>query len=514
MKKIIFILPLVFVLFTANGQDAAKMKKQADEQFSYENYHLCLPLYYALVKTDSLNKEINFKLGVSIFNVSRNKTDAIKYFERSLPDYSDAYYYLGILYRRQGELNKSEEALVKYKNVIKGKSFDYNLVDYQLKRTQTAREMLKEGSNTKVVLLDTNVNSKYPDYAPFIIPIEGTLYFTSRRPGSSGNNKDPLGLYYEDIYKCNYKDKHFEHAINIGPPVNTRYHDACVGFSKDGKTMYIYRNEAYTGGDIYYSEKVDANMWSVPVKFSDRLNREGSVESSMTITQDGNIIYFSSNMKGGYGGKDIYRIVKLPNGEWSLPQNLGAAVNSPYDEDAPFISNDGNRLYFSSKGHKNMGGYDIFVSERKGENLWSEPINMGIPINSVADDIFFVTNPEGTKGYFSSNRQGGYGDMDIYSVKMSDLSQKPIVLKGSVTTYEPEFKTLKAVITVIDYRTKEVQGIYRTSKDGKFILALLPNKRYKMIVESEGYHSTIEDIDLTSKIRRQDLSKNIVLKLK
>ena len=515
MKKF-YIIVFIACVFAGSlfSQDVKKMRKEADEQFSYENYHLALPLYLSVLNYDSTDAEVNYKAGVCLYKISREKAKAIKYFEKALPDIADAYYYLGILYRREGDLNKSEEAFLKYKNSLKDKHFKYEQVEYQLQRTQTARKFMKEGGRTKLILLDKNVNSEYPDYAPFIMPLDETLYFTSRRPGSSGNNKDPLGMYYEDIYYSKYENKEYLPAINVGKPVNTLYHDACVGFSKDGKTMFIYRNESYTGGDIYTSEMVDDGMWSVPVKFSDRLNREGSVESSMTITQDGRIIYFSSDMPGGFGGKDIYRIVKLPNGEWSLPQNLGAAINSPYDDDAPFISNDGSKLYFSSKGHENMGGYDIFISEKLDENNWSEPRNMGVPINSVADDIFFVTNAEGTKGFFSSNRKGGYGDMDIYSVKMSDLANKPIVLKGSVTTYEPEFKTLRAVITVIDYQTKEVQGVYRTTANGKFILALLPNKKYKMICESKGYHSTIEEIDLTNKIRAQDLSKNIVLKLK
>jgi len=515
MKKV-FVFILIFLLENAisYSQDLEKMKKEADEQFSFENYHLALPLYLSLLAYDSTDLELYYKAGVCMYHVSRDKLKAIKYFEKASKDVDDAYFYLGILYRRSGDLNNSEKAFLKYKNSLRPKKFSYQEVEYQLERTHVARKLMKEGKRTRLILLDKNVNSEYPDYAPFILPVEGTLFFTSRRPGSSEGNKDPLGLYYEDIYYCKYENKEYLPAKNIGYPINTKYHDACIGFSKDGKTMFIYRNESYTGGDIYTSEKIDEKMWSVPIKFSERLNREGSVESSMTITQDGRTIYFSSDMAGGYGGRDIYRIVKLPNGEWSKPQNLGTVINTPYDEDAPFVSSDGEKLYFSSKGHENMGGYDIFVVQKFDDNTWSEPQNLGVPINSVADDIFFVTNTEGTKGFFSSNRQGGYGDMDIYSVKMSDLAFKPIVLKGSVTTYEPEYKTVKAVITVIDYQTKEIQGVYRTTSDGKFILALLPNKKYKLICESKGYHSTIEEIDLTKKIRAKDLSKNIVLRLK
>ena len=293
MKKF-YIIVFIACVFAGSlfSQDVKKMRKEADEQFSYENYHLALPLYLSVLNYDSTDAEVNYKAGVCLYKISREKAKAIKYFEKALQDIADAYYYLGILYRREGDLNKSEEAFLKYKNSLKDKHFKYEQVEYQLQRTQTARKFMKEGGRTKLILLDKNVNSEYPDYAPFIMPLDETLYFTSRRPGSSGNNKDPLGMYYEDIYYSKYENKEYLPAINVGKPVNTLYHDACVGFSKDGKTMFIYRNESYTGGDIYTSEVVDDGMWSVPVKFSDRLNREGSVESSMTITQDGRIIYF------------------------------------------------------------------------------------------------------------------------------------------------------------------------------------------------------------------------------
>jgi len=142
MKRLITSI-LIIISVNIYGQDFNKMKKQADEQFEYENYHLCLPVYYALIKTDSTNKELNYKLAVSIYKIERDKTKAIKYFEKSLPQYPDAYFYLGILYRINGLLNKSEEMFIKYKNVRDKKSFDYETVDYQLKKTHTAKEMLK-----------------------------------------------------------------------------------------------------------------------------------------------------------------------------------------------------------------------------------------------------------------------------------------------------------------------------------------------------------------------------------
>ena len=159
-----------------------------------------------------------------------------------------------------------------------------------------------------------------------------------------------------------------------------------------------------------------------------------------------------------------------------------------------------------------MGGYDIFKTVKDENGKWSFPKNLGYPVNSVSDDIFFVANPEGTAGYFSSNRDGGFGASDIYKTEFPDVFTENLLLKGRVvsdTTNMP----LKATITIVDYDTKELQGIYRTNgTTGKFIMVLLPKRHYKLIVEADGYHSYIDDIDMTEKLRVQDLFKNIRMK--
>ncbi len=517
MKRVLIYGFLFLYAVMSFGQDTHQFfitqLKDADEQFSYGNYHLALPIYMGLFTLDSSNSYVNYHIGICLYNVREDKTEAVPYFEQSRKAFIDAYYYLGVLYRMQEDFYYSRQCFLYYQNSFKEKTFDYNAIDHELQKTTVAEDFMASPKNVVIKKLGTNVNSPYADYAPFISPEGDALYFTSRRKGSSENEKDPLGYYYEDIYKCDKVQKNWGNAYDLSKPFNTRLNDACLGFSKDGKIMYLFRTEPdLVGGDIYYSVLKD-NQWSVPQKFSARLNENGYVESSLTISPDEKTIYFSSNRPGGYGGKDLYRIVKLPNKEWSLPQNLGAAVNTPYDEDAPFIASDGVSLYFSSQGHLNMGGYDIFTTKKLADNQWSEPENMGYPVNSVRNDIFFVLSIDGTKGYFSSNRKGGLGGMDIYSMQMSDYKPKFILLKGVVSTNEPEFAYLPATITVIDYQTKELQGIYRTSKNnGKYILVLLPKKHYKIIVESDGYYSYTGDIDLNDKIRINDLFKNISLK--
>lgn len=517
MKKLLLYSLFSLLVMTGIGQDAHQFflsqLKDADEQFSYGNYHLALPIYMGLFTLDSSNSYVNYHVGICLYNVREDKTEAVPYFEQSRKAFINAYYYLGILYRMQKDFYYSRQCFLFYQNSFKEKLFNYNAINHELQKTSVAEDFMASPKNVIINNIGTNVNSPYADYAPFISPEGDALYFTSRRKDSSNNEKDPLGYYYEDIYRCTKTENNWGKAEDLGQPLNTNLNDACLGFSKDGKIMYLFRTEPdLVGGDIYFSE-LKNNQWSEPKKFSARLNENGYVESSLTVSPNEQVIYFSSNRPGGYGGKDIYRIIKLPNKEWSLPQNLGAVINTPYDEDAPFIASDGQTLYFSSKGHLNMGGYDIFMSKMIAANQWDEPENLSYPVNSVRDDIFFVLSTDGTKGYFSSNRKGGFGAMDIYSMEMTDYKPKLILFKGVVSTNEPEFSYLQATITVIDYQTKEIQGIYRTNKNnGKYIMVLLPKKHYKIIIESDGYYSYTGDIDLNKKIRIEDLFKNVNLK--
>ncbi|MFZ1689056.1 MAG: hypothetical protein WAU70_16665, partial [Flavobacteriales bacterium] len=187
------------------------------------------------------------------------------------------------------------------------------------------------------------------------------------------------------------------------------------------------------------------------------------------------------------GGRDIWCVKRLPNGEWSLPQNLGPTVNTPFDEDAPFMHADGQTLFFSSNGHSTMGGYDIFKTallEPEG-NTWTQPDNLGYPLNTVNDDIYFCLSDDGTTGYFSSERAGGMGAQDIYQVTFPSSQLDFVAVMGTVTDAMDE--PLKARITLIDLALEETQGIYNTNANtGRYLMVVEPGKRYRMLVESDS----------------------------
>ncbi len=170
-------------------------------------------------------------------------------------------------------------------------------------------------------------------------------------------------------------------------------------------------------------------------------------ETHATLSADGKTLYFVSDRPGGMGGRDIYRSVKLPNNEWSKALNVGTPINSEYDEDSPFFHPDGKTLYFSSNGDQSMGGFDIFFSKKNVDGTWGNPLNMGYPLNTVGDDVYFSTTIDGKKGYYSSSHEGGLGREDIYSIKLDTAIIEPVsILRGYIDKgSEPE---LPAGITI------------------------------------------------------------------
>ena len=514
MKYFFYILFLMYGL-SGFSQDKSTTKVirqkliEANYYFQYDNFYDAMPIFQKIVEIDSSIIEANFKLGVCIFNTNPNKTNAKKYFEKSKSDFNDSYFYLArILHSEQ----LFDQAINNYKyyNSLKGKlTFDEKVVDYYVEKSQVAKQLITSKANIKIENLGENINSLYPDYGVVLSSTEKQFYFTSRRNNSIGQLKNPFGEYYEDIYVSNHENGNWLSAKNLQTPVNTAKHDACVSISNDGNELYIYRtNQDSSGGDIYISQKVEDN-WTTPQIINADINALLSWTPSGSISSDGNTFFFASNRDGGMGGKDIYKVSKLPTGIWSLAQNLGASINTQYDEDGPFITADGNTLYFSSKGHKNMGEFDVFVSHLDSIT-WSTPENLGYPINSIENDIYYVPSSDMISAYLSTNRKEGLGDFDIYKVHDINHITNYVPLKGKVNNEQTQI--LKATISIIDYHSKELQGIYKTNQlTGKYLLILFKNRKYKMIVESEGYQSYIEDFELKNDFTEKELIKDIKL---
>jgi hypothetical protein len=268
---------------------------------------------------------------------------------------------------------------------------------------------------------------------------------------------------------------------------------------------------AGSSGDLYIS-RLKGNTWTEATKLPESINTK-AWEPSACLSADERILYFSSNKEGGQGGTDIYMVRLLPNGEWALPMNLGNKINTPFDEDSPFMHPDGKTLYFSSTGHRTMGGFDIFVTTYNEEKKeWSRPENVGYPINTAHDDIHFTWSADGRRVYFSSIRPEGYGDNDIYYADIVDKeSSKVMVLKGIVAdsiTHKP----MEANISVFDSKTNELIGVYNSNSiTGKYIVILTEGRNYNLTVEAANYQLHYENFNVSSVEHFEEVIKNISL---
>ena len=513
---------------------------EADEFFETRNYLKALAPYHELLKLDARSTKLNFKIGVCMYNLPMEKKKSLVYFERvkigsprgmytSIEAISteeiECYYYLGRIYHLMKRFEDAIKMFQFYKNysgfslgssITAEKEHSNAEINRLIDMATHAEQWIFKPEEIHVESLGKTINSEFPDYAPIISADETELIFTSRRKGTGGL-QDPYGAYFEDIYTSKLVEGKWSTPIGMGDNVNTETHDAGVSLSVDGSTLFIYRtNKDLTGGDLYFLSLVE-DKWSKPYKLTSlvtslEIEDEGIntnyIEPSATMSADGKTLYFSSNRPGGFGGKDLYRCVKLPDDQWSLAVNLGPTINTEFDEDAPFIHPNGRSLYFSSKGHENMGGYDIFRTTLdqsdpmvQGFVMWSEPKNLGSPVNSVADDIYFVLSATGSVGYFSSNREEsiGYGS-DIYKATMPADSRVMIVIKGMVTGIDSQ-EPVRARITVIDQENHQLHGLYKSHDfTGKYVMALEPKRKYKMMVEAEGFYMHTDEFFMISHI--------------
>jgi outer membrane protein OmpA-like peptidoglycan-associated protein len=344
---------------------------------------------------------------------------------------------------------------------------------------------------------------------------ESMIFFTSRRPTTTGGNRNPLDMmYFEDAYWSIKRSKIWLPAKNIGKPINTVGHDAVVGIAPDGQTLLLYRDD--NSGDIYWSKQKGDN-WTRPNAFPEPINSKYQ-ESSAAFSYNGNRIFFVSNRPGGYGGKDIYYCDRAKNGKWGKAVNLGNTINTFFDEIAVFVQADGKTIYFSSEGHYGMGSFDIFKSVYEN-GKWSEPENLGYPINSPDPDVFFSIGASGRNAYFSSNREEGMGDQDIYKITFLGAEKKPVfstedpliasnsmgfkeadienkismqtsqltLLKGIVTDEITE-KPIEATIELIDNEENEVLATFNSnSASGKYLISLPSGHNYGLSISAEGY---------------------------
>ena len=516
MKIKLIILSVFFASLSWGQKNSIDKTLDKQLEFSKElifngDYKNAFSNLLEIYQVDSSNLELNYYLGYSSFYANRDKNIALPYLIQGALFNGNAYYLMGLIYHQNKAFALAQKAYNNYKSLAPNEMlFDIRELNRQIEKIKTAERLIANKVNLIVDNLGPEINSAYPDYAPVLFANGNKLFFTSRRKGSFPELKDPNNEYFEDIYLSKKINDTWQKPENLGLPINSKTHDASVAISNNDSIFYFYRTNAnLVGGDIFKTAK-NNDTWEEPTVFESSINTKNNSESSISIHPNGKKIFFSSNRDGGYGGKDIYYVQKLPDGTWSLPSNLGAMINTAEDEDGPFISSDGITLYFASRGHENMGAYDLFKSTMLGNNKWSEPQNLGYPINSVMDDIFLSTVDD-EHYFFSSNRKGGYGYSDIYETKFIKEKNEFLVIKGRVID-DKNRQSLYANITLFSKSNNKLIGVYKSDPlTGKFIMILKPNKKYKMFIESKFYYNQTLTIDLTENLSIEDVLRTVRL---
>ncbi len=379
------------------------------------------------------NAALNYKLGVC-YLFTDNKYEAIDYLHHAYtldPEVSgDIHLMLGMAYQLVLEFDKAMEQYNMHSSALEPKERQEFAATLEKRFDECMYGKNLSRNPVRVIIqpLGEEVNSRYDDYNPLLAFNDTSLIFTSRRPFGKAKRNRIDNKYNEDIYVSALQRGQFQDAVRYDKPFNTEHNDAVVGRSADGNTWIIYRG-AVEGGDLQLiSYMPDKNRWSRPKSITGRLTSKDG-ETSACFSPDGRELYFvSRNSKLSHGGKDILYTRLDPKGKWIEPSNLGVTINTPYDEEGVFISPDNRYLYFASRGHNSMGGFDIFRAERKENGGWSDPENLGYPINTPDDEIFYITDQTGNHGYYSAIRQGGLGSKDICKVVFLG-SEKELILK-------------------------------------------------------------------------------------
>jgi len=484
-----------------------------DDYFEENDYRTALPFYLEAQELNSNNAELNFKIGICHLNLS-DKSLALPFFQKSYRldsiSKTNISFYLGEAYHYA---LKFEKAIQFYQKYLQSNNPSIKRATLEKKILECQNGIKLREHHTIGLISDIkSINSEYADYSPMLTADMQTMFFTSRRSNTTGGEKDEFDMqYYEDIYFVErIGQNQWSSPKKLKGSINTKRHDANVGITNDGQHLFIYRSES-GNGDLFESD-FNNNEWGKPYKLPEPVNSK-YIEKCISFSPDHRIAYFVSNRPGTIGGLDIFTVEIDENGNYGEVKNLGDSINTIYNEDGVFIHPDGKTMYFSSKGHNTMGGYDIFKATKDSNGIWHKPVNMGVPINSADDDVFLVVASDGKTGYFSSIRPNGLGEKDIYRISFSEsdkdsINTQLIVVTGIIKDTILQIP-LEAKIEIADNETQKIITNLKSNSDGTFSITLPLGKNYAIHTEKEGYLFYSKNFDLTDSVSFEKINLDI-----
>ncbi|HEV7232045.1 MAG TPA: hypothetical protein VGO45_11985 [Bacteroidia bacterium] len=484
------------VRFLSQEADQKAFEK-AEYYFGEQNYVLALQEYKKLEERFPDEPVILFRIGVCYINSNGDKSRSLTYLDRldkSKFKNTDLIFYLG----RANHLNyKFDEAIVYYNEFLQSKRGQPKKaqLEHLLENCLYGKELYAHPCSAKIINMGSPVNTENSEYGPSVSSDESTLIYTYTGPLCKGGLQtepgvaNETGQYFEDIFQS-HRDS-LGHWTTPEPieSINTDGPDAAISLSNDGQKLLVFKNSPGDIGDIYMS-RLEGTHWTEPERLRGDVNTEGW-EGSASLSADEHMLYFSSERPGGFGGRDIYSAMLQADGSWGNVKNLGPKINTPYNDDSPIIHPDGVSLYFNSEGHNSMGGNDIFVAVLVDDSVWLDPINLGYPINTPDDDVYFFPASDGNHGYYSSGKEGGLGQQDIYVVEGLGRKTRLVMLKGVVSIDD---KPVESTITVSNERSHSDQIFHSNSASGKYLINLRPGGDFKIKFKVNGFDEQVKNL--------------------
>ena len=509
---------MFLAVFQLNGQDNGSQKslkffEKAQSYFRSGNWKDCENELNKAIKVDSTLADPYIMLGDVLLETDRPE-EAVDQYRKALnfnPVREEVVY--NLLANTLFSLERYAEACNYYQELLNLQNIDPDLktaIEIKLLNSRFRQAMIENPVSFNPVNLGPFVNTEADEYINSISAEDSGIFFTRRIKNAAGQMRE----FTEDFYFANITGDSFEKTIKLNYPPGKENDAGAICLSPDGRLLFFtacFRPDSYGSCDLYYSEK-KGDTWTVAKNMGAYINTD-SWDAQPSISPDGKTLYFASNRKGGLGSSDIWKTERMPEGDWSRPVNIGMPVNTSSAEMAPFIHYDNKTLYFSSSGHPGMGGADLFKSIRNVET-WTPPENLGYPINSSADELVMVVNPEGNRGFISSNNLKGEGGYDIFMFDLYDaIRPSPIsYLKGKVfdrvsgRPLEARFELIDLILdsAIIDARSDQVNG--------EFLVCLYGNRDYALNVSCDGYLFYSEHFPLSEiKSRWDPVLKDIPL---
>jgi peptidoglycan-associated lipoprotein len=523
MKKTTGFLILFLFFFTCIVVAQNKYSRNADNAFADQQYMIALERYqkaYSKVKKNKGERDrISFRIAECYRMMNNMKKAEIAYKRLATGNYVKTDPKVLLYYADALKTNGNyDEAILQYKAYLEKYPNDTRS-ENGIQSCSDAKEWIKNPSKY-TVKWEKKINTKDDEYAPaYADKTHNSIIFTSDRGGAKGKDLDSwTGLNFSDLFLVR-KDRKGDWSAPVladqNAVLNTKANEGVAKFNSRFTTLYFTRcwNEPKqkNGCGIYKASRTGVINYGDP----DKVELGGdstSVFGHPSLTDDEGTMYFSADIKGGYGGKDIWMVTKKGKGKGGTvgaPINLGPEINTPGDELYPFIRQD-SILYFSSNGHMGMGGLDIFRSVKRGDK-WSKPENMKYPINTASDDFGIVFNTEESEeGYFSSNRPGGKGRDDIYSFVVPPLI---FTLEGNVTDDRTLQPVQGAAVKILGTNGKSLQDL--TDDKGHYSFnknQISPGTTYEILVTKKDYFNEKGKETTVGIEKSKDLSHNFVLR--